>query len=84
MKTDIITKIEQDIKNLKLKSVKQNVGVVSEIGDGVAKIEGLSDVQSQELIAFPHNIFGLALNLEQYSVGKRSFNLNDIITLWQN
>lgn len=69
MKADIITKIEEDIKHLKLKSIRQNVGVVSEIGDGVAKIEGLSDVQSSELVAFPYGIYGLALNLEQYNVG---------------
>lgn len=66
---DLISEIESEIKGLKLKASKQNVGVVTEIGDGVAKIDGLSDVQSSELIAFPHGIFGLALNLEQYNVG---------------
>src|SRR3990167_6325811 len=69
MKADIITKIEQDIKNLKLKAVRQNVGLVTEVGDGVAKIEGLSDVQYSELLDFGKEVFGLALNLEQYSVG---------------
>ena len=69
MKTDIIAKIEQDIKNLKLKAIRQNVGLVTEVGDGVAKIEGLSDVQYSELLDFGKEVFGLALNLEQYSVG---------------
>ncbi|MBI2040356.1 F0F1 ATP synthase subunit alpha [Candidatus Microgenomates bacterium] len=69
MKADIITKIEQDIKGLKFKLQKQNVGVVSEVGDGVAKIEGLSDVQYSEVLDFGQNVYGLALNLEQYSVG---------------
>ncbi|MBI4038789.1 F0F1 ATP synthase subunit alpha [Candidatus Daviesbacteria bacterium] len=68
-KLDIISKIEQDIKGLKLTATSQNVGVVNEVGDGVAKIEGLSDVQSSELLDFGSNIFGLALNLEQYNVG---------------
>ncbi len=69
MANDIIAQIESEIKGLKLKSEKQNIGVVTEIGDGVARIEGLSDVQYSELIDFGNNVHGLALNLEQYSVG---------------
>ncbi|OGE36392.1 F0F1 ATP synthase subunit alpha [Candidatus Daviesbacteria bacterium RIFCSPLOWO2_01_FULL_39_12] len=69
MKTDIIAKIEQDVKALKFKAQKQNVGTVVEIGDGVARIEGLSDVGSLELLDFSSGTKGLALNLEQYSVG---------------
>ncbi len=66
---DIIADIEKEIQGLKLKATKQNVGKVVEVGDGIARIEGLSEVQSSELIAFPYGIFGLALNLEQYQVG---------------
>lgn len=66
---DLVSQIEKDIQGLKLKAQKQNVGVVREIGDGVARIEGLSDVQYSELIDFGKGIYGLALNLEQYSVG---------------
>ena len=69
MKTNIISQIEADIKGLKLSMARQNIGVVAEIGDGVAKIEGLSDVQYSELIDFGKGIFGLALNLETFSVG---------------
>lgn len=69
MKADIISKIEADIKGIKLSATRQNVGRVTEIGDGVARIEGLSDVQYSELIEFPGKIYGLALNLEQYGVG---------------
>ena len=73
MKTDIIAKIEQDVKALKFKAQKQNVGTVVEIGDGVARIEGLSDVGSLELLDFSSGTKGLALNLEQYSVGAGIF-----------
>lgn len=66
---NLIDQIEDQIKGLKLKAQKQNVGVVTEIGDGVARIEGLSDVQYSELIDFGNGVFGLALNLEQYNVG---------------
>ena len=67
--SDLIKSIESDIFNLKTKAAKQNVGKVVEVGDGIAKIEGLSEVQASELIEFPGGVFGLALNLEQYSVG---------------
>lgn len=66
---DILKNLEKEIQNLNLKASKQNIGVVTEVGDGIARIEGLSDVQSSELIIFPGNIYGLALNLEQYNVG---------------
>jgi len=71
---DLIQQIEKEIQGLKLKASKQNVGVVTEIGDGVARIDGLSDVQFSELIDFGPStgsgrITGLALNLEEYSVG---------------
>src|SRR3990167_8994182 len=65
----IIEDIEKQIKGLKIKTSKQNVGVVSEIGDGIARIEGLSEVKASELLDFGSGIFGLALNLEQYNVG---------------
>jgi len=53
---------------------KSNVGVVREIGDGVAKIEGLSDVMLNEMIELPpapdgSPLYGLALNLEETEVG---------------
>jgi len=66
---DFIAQVEKQIKDLKTTSVKENVGKVVEVGDGIARIDGLSEVQSSELIEFPNKIYGLALNLEQYSVG---------------
>jgi len=66
---DLVAQIEKEITGLKFKTQRQNVGVVTEIGDGVAKIEGLSDAQSSELLDFGSGVSGLALNLEQYSVG---------------
>ncbi len=67
--TNIITDIEKEIGKLKLKATKQNIGVVTEIGDGVSRIEGLSNAQASELLEFPGGVYGLALNLEQYNVG---------------
>ncbi len=71
---DLIAQIEAEIKGLKFKAQRQNVGKVVEVGDGVARIEGLSDVGYSEIIDFGPSagsgqVYGLALNLEQYSVG---------------
>ncbi len=66
---NVVTDIENQIKNLKTKAARENVGTVTEVGDGIARIEGLSEVGSSELVEFPNKIFGLALNLEQYNVG---------------
>lgn len=65
----ILQEIESEIAGLKTSVTKSNVGVVREIGDGVAKIEGLSDVMLNEMIEFPGGLYGLALNLEETEVG---------------
>jgi len=65
----ILQDLEQEIANATTGVEKSNVGTVREIGDGVARIEGLSDVQLNEMIEFPGNLFGLALNLEESEVG---------------
>src|SRR3954453_11618797 len=65
----ILEDIETKIAGLKTSTSKTNVGIVRETGDGVARIEGLSDVMLNEMIEFPNGIFGLALNLEETEVG---------------
>src|SRR6187399_905435 len=65
----ILEEIETQIASLKTSTTKSNVGVVRETGDGVARIEGLSDVMLNEMIEFPSGVFGLALNLEETEVG---------------
>ena len=67
--SNLLEQLEAEIKGLKTSVAKSNVGVVREIGDGVAKIEGLSDVMLNELIEFPGGLYGLALNLEETDVG---------------
>ncbi len=65
----ILQELESQIAGLKTAVTRSNVGVVREIGDGVAKIEGLSDVMLNEMIEFPGGVYGLALNLEETEVG---------------
>ena len=67
--SNILQDLETEIAGLKTAVTKSNVGVVREVGDGVAKVEGLSDVMLNEMVEFPGNLFGLALNLEETEVG---------------
>jgi F-type H+-transporting ATPase subunit alpha len=67
--SNIVQEIESQIAGLKTAVTKSNVGIVREIGDGAAKVEGLSDVMLNEMIEFPGGIYGLALNLEETEVG---------------
>ncbi len=67
--SSILQELESQISGLKTTTTKSNVGIVREIGDGVARIEGLSDVMLNELIEFPGGLYGLALNLEEGEVG---------------
>ncbi|MBL9159435.1 MAG: F0F1 ATP synthase subunit alpha [Verrucomicrobiales bacterium] len=67
--SNILQELESEISALKTSVSKSNVGIVREIGDGVAKVEGLSDVMLNEMIEFPGGLFGLALNLEETEVG---------------
>jgi F-type H+/Na+-transporting ATPase subunit alpha len=66
---DLLTEIEAQIAGAKATAAKQNVGVICEIGDGVARIEGLSDAMLNEMIDLGHGITGLALNLDETEVG---------------
>ena len=65
----ILEDIQKQIDQSKFSPTAKNVGKIAEIGDGVARVWGLSDVSASEIISFPHNIKGLALNLEEDTVG---------------
>ncbi len=67
--SNILQEIEAQIAGVKTSVSKQNVGVVREISDGVAKIEGLTDVMLNEMIDFGGGVTGIALNLEETEVG---------------
>ena len=66
---NLLQEIEAQIAGIKSAPAKQNVGTVREIGDGVARIEGLTDAMLNEMIDFGNGITGLALNLEETEVG---------------
>src|SRR3989475_8264026 len=65
----LLQEIEAQISGVKTSVAKQNVGTVREIGDGVAKIEGLTDAMLNEMLDFGNGVTCLALNLEETEVG---------------
>ena len=65
----IIEQIEQQIAKLSNKAIRKNTGVIRTIADGVAKIDGLSEVMYNEMVQFPGGVIGIALNLETDEVG---------------
>jgi F-type H+/Na+-transporting ATPase subunit alpha len=66
---DLLREIELEIAQAKTSAAKQNVGVIREVGDGVAKVEGLGDVMLNEMLDLGHGVTGLALDLEETEVG---------------
>lgn len=67
--SEISELIKQRIESFEKVSDAQNEGTVVALADGVVRIHGLADVMYGEMIEFPGNVYGLALNLEQDSVG---------------
>src|SRR3954463_5798896 len=65
----LLEELELLISGAKAATAKQNIGVIREIGDGVARVEGLSDAMLNEMLDLGHGITGLALNLEETEVG---------------
>src|SRR5512136_47570 len=70
IKADEITKIiQQQIEGFTKEVDIREVGTVTSVGDGIARVYGLDRVMSNELLEFPNGVFGLALNLEEENVG---------------
>jgi F-type H+/Na+-transporting ATPase subunit alpha len=67
--TEISELIEERIKDFKSVTEARNVGSIISVTDGITRIHGLADARYGEMLEFPGNTFGLALNLEQDSVG---------------
>ncbi len=66
---EIASVIQQEIEQFESRIDVREVGRVIEVGDGIARVYGLSGVMSGEMVEFPGGIYGLAFNLEENSVG---------------
>ncbi|NMB93096.1 MAG: F0F1 ATP synthase subunit alpha, partial [Flexilinea flocculi] len=62
--SDLINKIEKFKSELEV----EEIGIVLEVGDGIARVSGLATVKSQELIEFENGAIGIAFNLEAETV----------------
>jgi F-type H+-transporting ATPase subunit alpha len=78
--SNILQEIATTISGLKTGAMRSNVGIVRQIGDGVARIEGLSNVMLNEMIKFPGGLYGIALNLEETEVGAILLGDDKLIT----
>jgi F-type H+-transporting ATPase subunit alpha len=65
---DLVLEIEAQIAKARAATGKQTVGTIREIGDGVARVEGLGDAMLNEMLDFGHGVTGLALNLDETEV----------------
>lgn len=68
-KDHIIEQLKKQLENFETAAKTEKVGTVVEVGDGVAKIAGLSEAMASEMLEFPGGVFGVALNLEEGAVG---------------
>ena len=72
-KDEITAILKEQLKGLHYDLEMQEVGVVVEVGDGIARIYGLERAMASEIVEFPGELYGLVLNLEEESVGVALF-----------
>ena len=66
---EISTIIKKELEKYQLETNFEEVGEIIQVGDGIAHVYGLENVMANELVEFPHGVFGMALNLEDDNVG---------------
>ena len=66
---EIVSVIRKQIKDFGADLSVENVGTVVEVGDGIARVHGLSSVGANELVEFDGGIIGMALNLDEDGIG---------------
>jgi len=76
---EIASVIQKEIEQFKTQVDVRDVGTVLEVGDGIARVYGLSGVMAGEMVEFPSGVIGLAFNLEENSVGV--IILGDFLTI---
>ncbi len=76
---EVSSVIKKELEKYDTKLEMESVGTVLQVGDGIARIWGLQDVQMSELIMFPGDVMGLVLNLEEDNVGAAIFGQDTLI-----
>ena len=72
-KDEISAILKEQIKGFEYDLEMEEVGIVVEVGDGIGRVYGLQGAMAAEIVAFPHDVQGLVLNLEEESVGVALF-----------
>ena len=76
---EISSIIKAEIEQFRHELDVKEIGVVIEVGDGIASIYGLENAMAGELLLFPHDIYGMVLNLEEQTVGAVLFGSDKLI-----
>lgn len=76
---EIRSAIEKYVSSYSPEVGREEVGVVTDTGDGIAHVEGLPSVMTEELLEFPNGIYGVAMNLEARSVGAVILGQSDLV-----
>ena len=76
---EIASLLKKELNDLNIDLDIAEVGEVIYVGDGVSRIQGLENVLSSELLEFPNNVFGMAMNLEESSVGAVLFGNSRLV-----
>ena len=66
---DIQGAIEEYVSSFHRRTAREEIGTVIDAGDGIAHVEGLPSVMTKELLEFPGGVLGVALNLDEHSIG---------------
>jgi len=78
-KDEISAILKEQIKGFHYDLEMEEVGVVVEVGDGIARVFGLQGVMAAEIVEFPNDVYGLVLNLEEESVGIALFGGSEYV-----
>ena len=67
--SEVSAVLRKELEGINLKTGFEEIGTVLQVGDGIARVFGLSNVQSNELVEFESGVMGIVLNLEEDNVG---------------
>ena len=76
---EISALIKEQIKHYDEKLQTKDVGYVITVGDGIALVQGLEDAMAGEIVEFPHEVFGMVMNLEEEHVGVVLLGVDDLV-----
>lgn len=77
--SEVSSILQRELENYRTDIKAEGIGTVLQVGDGVARIYGLDDCMMSEILEFPNDVFGMALNLEEDNVGAVLFGSDTLV-----